>query len=78
MKIDIFEPRTSSTLATIYDTTFLFDSFPPVKGEIASKEKPYTPIFSETTVFFLNFFITFNRFLFLYFRVTFFSFDFSF
>ena len=57
-KIDIFEvePRAPSTLAPIYDTTFLFDSFPPVKGEIAPKEKPFTPIFSETTVFFLNFF----------------------
>ena len=53
-KIDIFEPWTPST--PIYDTTFLFDSFHPVEGEIAPKEKSFTPIFSETTVVFLNFF----------------------
>jgi len=36
--------------------TFLFDSFPPVEEEIAPKEKSFTPIFSETTVNFRNFF----------------------
>ena len=54
MKIDIFEPRTPSTLAPIYDTTFLFDSFD--KREITPKEKSFTPIFSETSVNFRNFF----------------------
>ena len=55
LKIDIIEPRAGSTLAPIYDTTFLFDSFSPVKGEIAPKEKSLTPIFSETSVNFRNF-----------------------
>ena len=40
----------------IHDTTFLFDSFPPIEGEIAPKEKSFTHIFSITTVNFRNFF----------------------
>jgi len=44
LKIDIIEPRARSTLAPIYDTAFLFDSFPPVEGKIAPK-KIFYPYF---------------------------------
>jgi len=49
-----FEPRKSSTLAPIYDKTFLFDSFPPFRVKLPPK-KHLLPIF-KTIAFFLNFF----------------------
>jgi len=40
-KIDIIESRACSALAPINDITFIFDSFPPVEGEIVPKENFY-------------------------------------